>query len=42
LVLLGYRFAFIVRRSNAAARQLLIASIAYLPTLFALLMLDKK
>jgi len=42
LVLLGYAIAFIVRGSNAAARQLLFASIAYLPALFAFVMLDKK
>jgi protoheme IX farnesyltransferase len=34
------RFAF--HRSNVAARQLLIASIFYLPLLFTLLLLDKK
>ncbi len=34
------RFAF--RRSNVAARQLLAASIIYLPAVFALLVLDKK
>jgi protoheme IX farnesyltransferase len=36
----GAQFAF--RRSNAAARQLLTASIVYLPVLFVLMMLDKK
>jgi heme o synthase len=34
------RFAF--RRSNAAARQLLAASVVYLPLVFILMMLDKK
>jgi heme o synthase len=34
------RFAF--RRSNVTARQLLIASILYLPLLFTLLLLDRK
>lgn len=34
------RFAF--HRSNVAARQLLIASILYLPLLFSLLLLDRK
>ena len=34
------RFAF--RRSNVAARQLLAASIAYLPAVFILMMLDNK
>jgi protoheme IX farnesyltransferase len=34
------RFAF--HRSNAAARQLLAASIAYLPVVFILMMLNKK
>jgi protoheme IX farnesyltransferase len=34
------RFAF--RRSNVTARQLLIASILYLPLLFALLLFDKR
>jgi len=36
----GARFAF--RRSNVAARQLLVASIIYLPLVFALIMLSKK
>lgn len=36
----GERFAF--QRSNVAARQLLIASILYLPLLFTLLLLDRK
>jgi len=36
----GTRFAF--RRSNVAARQLLVASIVYLPLVFALIMLNKK
>jgi protoheme IX farnesyltransferase len=34
------RFAF--RRSNHAARQLLVASIVYLPAIFLLLMADQK
>ena len=34
------RFAF--RRSNAAARQLLAASIVYLPAVFTLMVLNKK
>jgi protoheme IX farnesyltransferase len=34
------RFAF--RRSNAAARQLLAASIVYLPAVLILMVLDKK
>jgi heme o synthase len=34
------RFAF--RRSNVAARQLLAASIIYLPAVFILLMLNEK
>jgi len=36
----GARFAF--RRSNVAARQLLAASIVYLPAVFVLMMLSKK
>jgi protoheme IX farnesyltransferase len=36
----GTRFAF--RRSNVASRQLLVASIIYLPLIFALIMLNKK
>jgi protoheme IX farnesyltransferase len=36
----GTRFAF--RRSNVAARQLLVASIVYLPLVFGLIMLNKK
>jgi len=36
----GVRFAF--RRSNVAARQLLVASIIYLPVVFALMTLNKK
>ena len=36
----GARFA--ARRTNVAARQLLLASILYLPAVFALLVLDKK
>jgi protoheme IX farnesyltransferase len=34
------RFAF--RRSNVAARQLLAASIVYLPAVFVLMILNKK
>jgi heme O synthase-like polyprenyltransferase len=37
---LSGRFAF--RRSNAGARQLLAASIVYLPAIFVLMMLAKK
>jgi protoheme IX farnesyltransferase len=33
---------FASRRSNAAARQLLAASIVYLPAVFILMMLNKK
>jgi heme o synthase len=36
----GARFA--AQRTNVAARQLLLASILYLPAIFALLVLDKK
>ena len=41
-VFLYYSARFAVRRTNVAARQLLLASILYLPVLFALLALDKK
>jgi protoheme IX farnesyltransferase len=46
-VLLGaifvyYSARFAARRTNAAARQLLLASILYLPAIFALLVLGKK
>jgi protoheme IX farnesyltransferase len=37
-----YSGRFALHRSNAAARQLLAASIAYLPAVFILMMLDKK
>jgi protoheme IX farnesyltransferase len=37
-----YSGCFALRRSNAAARQLLAASIIYLPVLFILMMLNKK
>jgi len=37
-----YSARFAVQRSAASARQLLLASILYLPVLFALLALDKK
>jgi protoheme IX farnesyltransferase len=41
-VLLYYCSRFALRRSAASARQLLLASILYLPVLFALLTLDKR
>jgi protoheme IX farnesyltransferase len=41
-VFLYYSARFATERSIACARQLLFASIAYLPVLFALLVLDKK
>src|SRR5262249_43964672 len=41
-VLLYYSARFALRRSAVSARQLLLASILYLPTLFALLVLNKK
>jgi protoheme IX farnesyltransferase len=41
-VLLYYSARFALQRSVAGARQLLLASILYLPVLFALLALDKK
>jgi protoheme IX farnesyltransferase len=41
-ILLYYSARFALQRSVASARQLLIASILYLPVLFALLALDKK
>jgi len=41
-VLLYYSARFALQRSVASARQLLLASILYLPVLFALLALDKK
>jgi protoheme IX farnesyltransferase len=41
-VFLYYSARFALQRSIAAARQLLFASIFYLPMLFALLALDKK
>jgi len=41
-VLLYYSARFALQRSVASARQLLLASIFYLPMLFALLALDKK
>ena len=41
-VLLYYSARFALQRSVASARQLLLASIFYLPVLFALLALDKK
>jgi protoheme IX farnesyltransferase len=34
--------SFAVHRSNVAARQLLTASIVYLPAVFVLMMLNKK
>jgi len=41
-MLLYYSARFAVQRSLASARQLLLASILYLPVLFVLLALDKK
>jgi heme o synthase len=41
-VFLYYSARFALERSTASARQLLFASILYLPMLFALLALDKK
>ena len=41
-VLWHYSVMFALRRTNVAARQLLVASIAYLPATFALLVLDKR
>ena len=42
VVFLYYSARFALQRSIACARQLLFASILYLPVLFALLALDKK
>jgi protoheme IX farnesyltransferase len=42
LIFFSYSARFAFHRSNVAARQLLVASIAYLPTTFILMMLDKK
>ena len=41
-IFLYYSARFAVHRTNVAARQLLLVSIVYLPTVFALLVLDKK
>jgi protoheme IX farnesyltransferase len=41
-IFLYYSARFALQRSIASARQLLLASILYLPVLFALLALDKK
>jgi heme o synthase len=41
-VFLNYSARFAAHRTNVAARQLLLASILYLPAVFALLVLDKK
>jgi heme o synthase len=41
-VFMCYSALFAFRRSNVAARELLVASIVYLPLLFVLMMLDKK
>jgi heme o synthase len=41
-IFLYYSARFAVRRTNVAARQLLLVSILYLPAVFALLVLDKK
>ena len=40
--LLYYGVRFAIRRSNIAARQLLVASIVYLPVAFALMSLNKR
>lgn len=37
-----YSARFVYRRSNVAARQLLAASIVYLPAIFVLMMLDRR
>jgi protoheme IX farnesyltransferase len=42
LVFLLYSARFAIRRTNVAARQLLLVSVLYLPAIFALLALDKK
>jgi protoheme IX farnesyltransferase len=42
LIFVYYSARFAVHRTNAAARQLLLASILYLPAVFALLVLGKK
>jgi heme o synthase len=42
LIFLNYSARFAFHRSNVAARQLLAASIVYLPAIFILLMLNKK
>jgi protoheme IX farnesyltransferase len=39
---LYYNIRFAFQRSAGSARQLLLASIVYLPALFALLAMDKK
>jgi heme o synthase len=41
-IFLHYSVRFATHRTNVAARQLLLASILYLPAVFALLVLDKK
>ena len=41
-IFLYYSLRFAAHRTNVAARQLLLASILYLPAVFALLALDKK
>jgi|GraSoi2013_115cm_1033766.scaffolds.fasta_scaffold01231_6 protoheme IX farnesyltransferase len=41
-IFLYYSARFALHRSNAIARQLLVASIIYLPAVFVLLVLDKK
>jgi protoheme IX farnesyltransferase len=42
LIFLSYSARFALHRSNVAARQLLAASIVYLPAVFILMMLNKK
>ena len=41
-IFLYYSARFAIHKTNVAARQLLLVSILYLPTVFALLVLDKK
>jgi heme O synthase-like polyprenyltransferase len=39
---LGYGLRLALHRTNIAARRLLLASIVYLPVVFALLVLDRS
>jgi heme o synthase len=41
IVFLGYGIAFALARTAASARQLLFASLIYLPALFLVMALDK-